>query len=63
VLVQPGRAQDLADAILLLLSDPDERRRLGAAARERALARFTLETVLRGYRDSYARLALNGAAA
>jgi glycosyltransferase involved in cell wall biosynthesis len=63
VLVRPGRAQDLADAILLLLADPDERRRLGALARQRALDRFTLETVLQGYRRSYARLALNAAAA
>lgn len=63
VLVRPGRAEDLADAILTLLADPDGRRRLGAMARERALDRFTLETVLEGYRRSYARLALNAAAA
>jgi glycosyltransferase involved in cell wall biosynthesis len=63
VLVRPGRAQELADAILFLLADPDERRRLGAVARERALDRFTLQTVLDGYRRSYARLALSAAAA
>jgi glycosyltransferase involved in cell wall biosynthesis len=63
LLVRPGHAEELADAILLLLAHPEQRRRLGAAARERALDRFTLETVLDGYRDSYARLAVSAAAA
>jgi polysaccharide biosynthesis protein PelF len=61
VLVRPGRAREMADAILGLLASEAERRRLGALARARALDRFTLDTVLTGYRDSYARLA--GAAA
>ena len=47
----------MADAILGLLRSESERRRLGTAARARALERFTLETVLSGYRDSYAGLA------
>jgi glycosyltransferase involved in cell wall biosynthesis len=57
VLVRPGRPREMADAILALLSTGTERRRLGAVARARALERFTLETVLSGYRDSYATLA------
>jgi polysaccharide biosynthesis protein PelF len=54
VLVRPGRSREMADAILGLLRSENERRRLGAMARARALERFTLETVLSGYRDSYA---------
>jgi glycosyltransferase involved in cell wall biosynthesis len=57
VLVRPGRPREMADAILGLLRSEGERRRLGLAARTRALERFTLETVLSGYRESYARLA------
>jgi len=57
VLVRPGRPQEMADAILKLLSDQEERRALGAAARARALDRFTLDMVLSAYRDSYAALA------
>lgn len=63
VLVRPGRAQDLADSILLLLGNPEGRRRLGTLARQRALDRFTLQTVLDGYRRSYARLAVSAVAA
>jgi glycosyltransferase involved in cell wall biosynthesis len=63
VLVRPGRAEDMAGAILALLDDPAGRRRLGAAARARALERFTLQTLLDGYRASYARLVTTAAAA
>jgi glycosyltransferase involved in cell wall biosynthesis len=62
VLVRPGRPRELSDAITALLSAPAERRRLGALARMRALDRFTLDTVLDGYRESYAHLAGGGAA-
>ena len=63
VLVRPTRPDDMAAAILALLADPQERRRLGAAARARALERFTLRTMLDGYRRSYAQLAVTAAAA
>jgi polysaccharide biosynthesis protein PelF len=63
ILVRPGRPDDIADAILRLLDDPAQRRHLGAAARARALERFTLQTVLDAYRRSYARLAATAAAA
>ena len=61
VLVRPGRPREMADAILALLRAPDERRRLGAVARARALDRFTLESLLEGYRGSYAELTGRGA--
>jgi len=57
VLVRPARPQEMADAILELLNSPAERQRLGTAARARALQQFTLQTMLDGYRESYARLA------
>jgi glycosyltransferase involved in cell wall biosynthesis len=63
VLVRPAQPDAMARAILRLLADPDERRRLGAAARRRALERFTLSTMVDAYRDSYRRLTLNAAAA
>jgi glycosyltransferase involved in cell wall biosynthesis len=56
VLVRPGRPQEMAAAITQLLANPAERRRLGSAARARALDRFTLDTILAEYRDSYATL-------
>jgi glycosyltransferase involved in cell wall biosynthesis len=63
VLVRPGRPDDMAAAILDLLDDEDKRRSLGVLARARGLERFTLKTVLDGYRESYNRLALSAAAA
>ena len=63
MLVRPGRPDDMAAAILDLLENPAEARRLGTLARARALERFTLRTVLDGYRGSYVRLALNAVAA
>ena len=54
----PTRDDDaLAAAIVDLLGDPDRRRRLGAAARERAHARFSAERMVQGTLDAYARLA------
>jgi glycosyltransferase involved in cell wall biosynthesis len=54
-LVRPGSAAALADGIQWLVAHPEERERLGARAREAALARFTPE---RFQRDVAA--ALNG---
>ena len=44
LLVQPGDARGLADAIAMLAADPPLRERLGAAARERMLREFDLTT-------------------
>ena len=44
VIVQPHDAMATAEAISRLLANPEERRRMGAAARERYVAEFTAET-------------------
>jgi glycosyltransferase involved in cell wall biosynthesis len=43
--VEPGDADGLAAAILDLIGDPERRRRMGAAGREWACARFSLERI------------------
>ncbi len=53
-LVEPRRPDQLADAVLRVLSDPDARRRQAAAAAERAVSfdiRTTHDRLLRAYRD------------
>ena len=47
VLVEPGDPEALAAAIRALLDSPDERARLGAAGRRRALERFSWTSVAR----------------
>jgi glycosyltransferase involved in cell wall biosynthesis len=42
LLVPPGDAQALAGAVISLLHNPERRRRMGAAGRQRALASFSL---------------------
>ena len=49
LLVPPGDWRALASAIRRLASDPDERRRMGRAARERAVAEFSLQTMIERY--------------
>ncbi len=46
LLVPPGDADRLADAAIGLLRDPDARRRMGEAGRQRAAERFTLERMV-----------------
>jgi len=48
LLVEPGAPGPLADALVSLLRDPDARRRLGAAARARVEALFTVERTVEG---------------
>ncbi|HTX04352.1 MAG TPA: glycosyltransferase family 4 protein [Steroidobacteraceae bacterium] len=47
--VEPGDADGLAAAILDLVRDPERRRRMGAAGREWACARFSLERIARDF--------------
>jgi glycosyltransferase involved in cell wall biosynthesis len=49
LLVEPGSAQALADALTRLVSRPDESRRMGAAGRERVLADFLLARATRRF--------------
>ena len=54
LVVPPRDPHALADACRSLLADPDRRRRLGAAARERALGEFTLERMVERVEAVYA---------
>lgn len=56
LLVPPDNPSALAEALLRLLRDPDLRRRVGAAARERALTRFTARQHVEGVEAVYAEL-------
>jgi len=55
-LLADGAAQ-LAEHLQSLLSDPDRRRRLGAAGRAKVLARYTWERIGRSVYDLYQQLA------
>ncbi|WP_418959002.1 DUF3492 domain-containing protein [Streptomyces tritici] len=56
LVVPPRNPRALADACLALLRDPERRRRLGAAARARALELFTVEQNLAAFRGIYLEL-------
>lgn len=56
VLVRPRQPAELAAAITALLRSPEERARVGVAARARALQFFTQDRFLSAYRETYARL-------
>jgi starch synthase (maltosyl-transferring) len=56
VLVLPKDVPALATSILRLLDDPARARRLGEAARDHVRAHFTLDAMVRGHEDLYARL-------
>ena len=43
--VEPGDAEGLANALLALIHDPEQRRRMGEAGREWARTRFSLERI------------------
>jgi glycosyltransferase involved in cell wall biosynthesis len=53
ILVPPGNAQKLAEAILTLLSDETRRAQMGMACREKVLANYTWEVVSQRIRAVY----------
>jgi glycosyltransferase involved in cell wall biosynthesis len=53
VVVRPGDAAELADALASLLSDPAEARRLGGAAAARASEAYTLSSMIERYAALY----------
>ena len=56
VLVEPGDGRGLADAVAGLIADAARRERLGAAARLRATAHFSLHTHAARMMDLYDQL-------
>jgi glycosyltransferase involved in cell wall biosynthesis len=56
-LFSPGDVADLADRLGALARSSETRLRLGAAARRRVLAHFTLEQMVANYRKMYRELA------
>ena len=56
LLVPPNDPGALAHAILTALAEPDLRRRLGAAGRQRTVERFTWPVTARGTAEQYAEL-------
>jgi glycosyltransferase involved in cell wall biosynthesis len=48
-LVDPGRADQIAEHVLALLEDSDLRARMGRAARIRAVERFELRDYVEGF--------------
>jgi glycosyltransferase involved in cell wall biosynthesis len=60
VLVETGDREGLAVALAALLSDDERRARLGDAARERVLERFTLAENLRGLQARWREAARSG---
>jgi glycosyltransferase involved in cell wall biosynthesis len=57
LLVEPERREELAGALVRLLTDLALARRMGRAARRRAEARFTLDRMVGAYEAAYALLA------
>ncbi len=60
LIVPPADPIALADALARIAIDPALRARMGAAARERVLAGFTVAHVQDGIREAYGRLARRG---
>lgn len=55
--VEPGQAGELADAMLYLAQNPDERLQMGMRARKRMEEQFRMDTMLERVRDLYIELA------
>lgn len=57
LIVPPGKPAEMAAALIALLDDPELRRRLGAAARERARQNYSVERYVAQHEQLYTRLA------
>ena len=57
ILVPPGAPAQLAAALAGILSDPEQRNRMGQAARRRAESEFSLPVVISRYQNLYEELA------
>ena len=57
VLVSPNDVEQLADAIIRLVSNPNEMKRLGMLARQRVVDHYSLDAVGEQYIELYSRLA------
>jgi len=57
VLVSPNNVEQLADAIIHLVSNPNEMKRLGMLARQRVVDHYNLDAVGEQYIELYSRLA------
>jgi glycosyltransferase involved in cell wall biosynthesis len=55
-LVQPSSPEDIAAAIEKLIQDPQKRRRMGEAGRERACKMFAIPRYVQEFQDLYARV-------
>ncbi len=53
ILVKPDCREELVEAILALIDDPDRMRLLGANARKRAIGRYSPEEVLAELENTY----------
>ena len=52
-IVQPGHAEQLSEAMLTLLKNPELRRTMGAAAAARAKENFDVSAMVRAYEELY----------
>ncbi|MBI5167596.1 MAG: glycosyltransferase, partial [candidate division NC10 bacterium] len=57
LLVPPKDPKALAEAIILLLSDPDLAMKMGKAGRERVIREFSLDRMIRSIEQVYEELA------
>ena len=56
LLVQPQNPQALAQGIIRLLADPDERRSMGRSGRQKMIERFDINVAMNKWRDLYQEL-------
>jgi glycosyltransferase involved in cell wall biosynthesis len=59
-IVQPGHAEELCEAMMTLLKDPELRRTMGAAAAARAKQKFDVSAMVRAYEELYNEITIPG---